>query len=289
MNTVLLAGATGALGRSILRELDARGHDVRALVRDPAKLAATGATATPVIADVRRPETLAGTCDGVEAVISTVGAPLALRLSRRGESFRAVDYQGNMNLLAEARRAGVRRFIYISLFNGGKMPHLEYARAHEDFARELAASGIEWVVIRPTGFFSAFAEIFAMARRGRAMSVGDGSARTNPVHDDDIATIVADAIDGSDREIDVGGPLIHTRREITEMAFASLGTKPRITSIPAGLFRASILPVRPIDRRLYDLLAFFGEVGTTDIVAPVRGSRRLEDYFRALASEGRGS
>jgi uncharacterized protein YbjT (DUF2867 family) len=288
MKTILLAGATGALGSSILRELNGRGHQVRALVRNPARLAASGGAAELVVADVRRPETLAGACDGIDTVISTVGAPLRMGLSRRGESFRAVDYGGNMNLLAEVRRAGVRRFIYISLFNGEKMGDLEYARAHEEFARELTTAGdIESVVIRPTGFFSAFVEIFKMARRGRAMSVGNGSARTNPVHDDDIAIVCADAIDGNEREIAMGGPMIYTRREITEMAFAALGKRPNITSVHPGFFRAMLLPLRLIDRRLYDLFAFFAEVGVTEVVAPVRGTRTLEDYFRELASRAR--
>src|ERR1700755_1111503 len=110
---VLLAGATGRLGQRVRSELESRGYDGRALVRDPCNPA--GEDVEVFSSDARRAETLRGACGGVRAVISTLGASLALRYTAPDATYRDVDLGANLNLLAEARRAGVRKFVYVSL------------------------------------------------------------------------------------------------------------------------------------------------------------------------------
>jgi uncharacterized protein YbjT (DUF2867 family) len=282
---VLVAGAGGRLGRHLLKELAARGHGVRALVRDPR--AVSGEDLDVFACDAREAESLAGACDGVGLVVSALGASLALGYTPRGATFREVDLRANLNLLAEARRAGVRKFVYVSLCGAEALRGLGYVDAHEEFVAALRASGLEHAVVRPTGFFYVFGEIFKMAARGRAFLVGDGTARTNPVHEADVARACADALASVERELPVGGPDVYTRREVTELAFEALGRPPKITSLPPGLVRALVAPVRLFDRRLYDLLEFGVAVGTADVVAPPYGTHSLAEYFRRLAAGAR--
>jgi uncharacterized protein YbjT (DUF2867 family) len=279
---VLVAGAGGRLGRHLLKELAARGHNVRALVRDPCTMA--GEDLDVFGGDARRPESLKGACEGVECVVSALGGSLALRYTPPGATYRDVDLSANLNLLAEARRAGVRKFVYVSLHGAERLRRLVYVDAHEEFVEALGASGLEHTVVRPTGFFYVFAEIFRMAARGRALLVGDGRARTNPIHEADAARACADAVAAGERELSVGGPEVYTRREIAESAFRALGRPPKITSLPPGLVRALVSPVKLFDRRLYDLLEFGLAVGLVDVVAPPYGSRRLPEYFQRLAA-----
>jgi uncharacterized protein YbjT (DUF2867 family) len=120
------------------------------------------------------------------------------------------------------------------------------------------------------------------------MLIGGGEVRTNPVHEDDVARECADAIEVGERELHVGGPETYTRREIAELAFAALGRKPKVSSLPPWLVRAMLKPVRLFDRRLYDFFDFGVAVSTRDLVAPPAGTRSLKRYFDQLAGGGPG-
>jgi uncharacterized protein YbjT (DUF2867 family) len=281
---VLVAGATGQLGREVVSEFQRRGFWVRGLVRDRSRVGPLeGKIDDIALGDVLQPETLTRACQGIDVVFSSVGASLAFASVRPVRTFADVDYAGNLHLLRAAEAAGVGHFMYVSVFGSQLYPELAYVKAHEDFARELAASKVKSIIIRPTGFFSVNGEILKMAQRGPVALIGSGSSRTNPIHEVDLARVCVDAFEHNHHDVEVGGPEIHTRREVVELAFQALGRKPRVFSIPQWFVR-SILPlVRPFDRRLHDLFTFLMTVGNTDVVAPPAGSHRLEHYFRKQA------
>ena len=279
---VLVAGGTGVVGREVVRALGGRGHHVRVCARRPGPEGIT--------ADVMRPETLRGVCDGVDVVVSTIGGSLDIRKVRDRTSYDAVDHLGNRALLDEAERAGVRRFVYVSVFSTPKLRRLEYVAAHVRFEEALRESRLEWGVVRPTGVFAFFLEVLNMARKGRAVVLGDGSARTNPVHEADVAAAVADAVEaeGPVIERDIGGPDTLTRREIAETAFRAVGREPRITGTPPGALREAAAMFLPMNPRLSALLRFGTEVSLIDAVAPAGGTRRLEEYFSEKGASARG-
>lgn len=276
---VLVAGGTGAVGREVVRELAARGHSVRVLSRRAVAIAGCEA----VQGDVLRPETLVGACDGADVVVSAVGGSLDIGKIRDRIGYDAVDHVGNRALLAEAERSGARRFVYVSVFSTPETVALEYVAAHLRFEEALRASTLEQGVVRPTGVFLFLLDALRMARKGRAVVLGDGSARTNPVHEADVAAAVADAVESGERvvETDIGGPDVLTRREIAEAAFRAAGREPRITAEPPGALRAAAGVFLPFNPRLSALLRFGTEVSLTDCVAPALGARRLDDYFAA--------
>ena len=110
---VVLAGAFGNLGADILKCLCADGHEVVAAdLRETAVEGCEGKY-TFVQIDATNPETLKGLCDGAEVVITTVGLTGA---STRFTSY-DIDYKGNMNLYEEAKKAGVKKFNYISVIS----------------------------------------------------------------------------------------------------------------------------------------------------------------------------
>jgi uncharacterized protein YbjT (DUF2867 family) len=279
MPRVLVAGATGYLGGFVCRELKSRGHTVRALVRTPRKLDGLWSSTDEIVhGEITKPETLTGLCDGIDVVFSSVG----ITRQKDGLSFREVDYQGNLNLLREALRAGVKRFVYVSAFNGRQLRHLDIIDAHEAFVDELERSGIEHAVLRPTGYFSDMGEIFTMAKKGRVWLIGDGTARVNPIHGADVAAACADAVEGGPTTIDVGGPEVLSWNEAAELAFAVLGQPARISHVPERLMWAAVRLVRLVKRHQGELLAFFTTMATRDVVAPATGVHTLEAHFREL-------
>ena len=101
---VLLAGASGALGRHLVPLLQSARHDPILLCRDRARVTAPPSVQVR-LANLTVPESLEGACQGVDTVISCAGAPLRLNFSQPA-AFHDIDYLGNANLLAEARRTG---------------------------------------------------------------------------------------------------------------------------------------------------------------------------------------
>jgi uncharacterized protein YbjT (DUF2867 family) len=282
MQRVLAAGATGYLGGFVVRELKNRGHFVCALVRSSSRAEELRPFADEIVeGEVTRSGTLATVCDGIDVVFSSVG----ITRQKDGLTFRDVDYQGNRNLLEEARRAGVRKFVYVSAVNGPSLRHLDIVAAHEDFVDVLEDSGMEYAVVRPTGYFSDMGEVLEMARKGRVWLIGDGSNRVNPIHGADLACVCANAIEGHQTEIDIGGPETVTWNEAARLAFEVLERPAKIFHVPTWLMWLVVRLVRLFNRHQGELLAFFTTMATMDVVAPATGTHTLESHFRELAEQ----
>jgi uncharacterized protein YbjT (DUF2867 family) len=285
---VLVAGATGYLGRFVVQEFKRRGYWIRALARHPERLAQPGPFLAPAVrhqiddlfvGQVTQPETLAGLCEGIDVVFSSVG----LTRQKDGLTFHDVDYRGNRNILDRALEASVAKFVYVSVYNAQLMEHLAIIKAHEDFVRALQVSDLPHTILRPTGYFSDIGQYFQMAESGRAYLIGDGKKRLNPIHGADLACVCAEAITGSDAEVPAGGPVVYSQNEIAELAFSILGKPVRITRIPTWLASAVVGAIRLFDRHAADLFDFFATAGQYENVAPCYGTCTLDDYFRELS------
>lgn len=265
------------------KEFKSRGYFVRALARSPEKLDHMKDEIDEVVkGEITEPESLKDICNGIDIVFSSVG----ITKQKSKLTFKDVDYQGNKNLLEVARKAGAKKFIYVSVFNGPNLLHLDIIKAHEDFVNELKASGINYTIIRPNGYFSDMGVFFNMAKKGRIYLFGSGNNRINPIHGADLAVTCVDALEGEKQEINVGGPHVLKYREVAKLAFEAQGKPVRITSIPIWLTRFMVAVTRIINKHQGELLAFFATVMTSDFVAPTTGTRTLKEYYAVCAVEG---
>jgi uncharacterized protein YbjT (DUF2867 family) len=283
MHTILVAGGTGYLGRFLVIELLKRGYHVRAIVRNSSSLQINHADRLSTYnAEVTKPQTLTGCCDDIDVVISTIG----ITRQKDGFTYMDVDYQANVNLLEEAKKSGVKKFIYVSVLNGERLRNLRICHAKEMFVKELRGSGIPFCIIRPNGFFSDMAEYFKMASKGRVYLFGSGDLKANPIHGEDLAVVCSDEIIGSSTEVNVGGPQTLTQKEIAESAFRALGKQPKIIHFPDWLRSALLRMVRMFTgSRTYGPIEFFLTVMAIDMVAPEYGKRTLGDFFADLAEK----
>ncbi len=142
MKKVLVAGASGYLGKYVVAELKRRGYWVGAFVRNPEKLNHVGPYLEPAVGnivdetfvgDVTKPKTLRGICRDIDIVFSSVG----ITKPSEKASFMDVDYRGNKYLLEEALKEGIEKFIFVSVFNGPKHTYIEVIKAKELFVEEL--------------------------------------------------------------------------------------------------------------------------------------------------------
>ena len=275
---VVVAGATGAIGAEVVRELQSRGSRVRALVREPARL--TTEPEEIFVGNLLNPRTLEGSCAGADAVVSCAGASLASKVfTYRAETFHAVDDGGNRSLLREAEEAGVRRFGYVSVYGGRFLGVSEYIRAHESFAAALRLSAIDHLIVRPTTTFARIGALAERARkRGRLSMPGTGQAQTNPVHEADVAKALVDGLEGREQEMDIGGPEVLSWEEIAEIAAAAAGAaEVRFSYLWRAQLRAAMR--RFTGRHGYDSALYRIAESAVDMVAPAVGERRLGDYF----------
>ncbi len=290
MLKVLVAGATGYLGKFVVQEFKRQGYWVRALVRNPAKLAQVGTFLEPAVnndidevfvGEVTKPETLPGLCDDIDIVFSSIG----ITRQRDKVSFMDVDYQGNKNILDIALASPVQKFIFVSVYQA----HLfqsEIVKARELFVKELMSSGLDYTIIRPTGYFSDMSEFLKMASSGRFFVIGGGQNRMNPIHGMDLAKVCADAVRSKEQEIPVGGPDIYTQLEIAALAFSILGKPAKISRIPLWLAKLLVSAMHPLSKRYYALASFFFTGMQLDMVAPKTGTHTLKEYYRELLDRG---
>ena len=287
MKRVLVAGATGYLGRFVTREFKRRGYWVRALARNPGKLAQAGPFLEPAIGtdvdeiftgEVTKPETLKGLCEGIDVVFSSIG----ITRQRDKVSYKDVDYQGNRNILDLALKSSVQIFIFVSVFNANLLRHIPIVGAREAFVDDLRNTPLDSSIIRPTGYFSDMTEFLKMALSGRIYLIGNGKKRLNPIHGADLAAICVDAVTSRQKEIPVGGPETFNHREIAELAFSVAGRNPKITTIPACPVNLAVKSMRPFSERLYSLSAFFTSAMQMDFVAPRTGNHTLSNYYKEV-------
>jgi uncharacterized protein YbjT (DUF2867 family) len=279
---VLVVGATGYLGKFLVKELKKQGYWVRALSRDKQKIEPVKESIDEVLlGEATKPETIKGLCKDIDIVISSLG----ITKQKEGLTYRDVDYQANRNVLDEALRDHVTQFMYISVFNAHKLGHLEIVKAKEMFAQELIKADIVHTIIRPNGFFSDLTEFINMAKKGRVYLFGHGEYRANPIHGADLAKTCVEHLESNEGgEFDIGGPEILTQNEIALQAFDVLNKTSKISYIPLWFRNLSVKFVRTFTSvKTYGPIEFFMTVLAMDMVAPTYGQHTLKEYFKEMS------
>jgi uncharacterized protein YbjT (DUF2867 family) len=269
MDVVVLGGG-GTLGRLVCREVQARGHKAIPLgrrdgdLRDPAVLAAPNA----------------------RVIINCAGASVAMGLGKGWRGYRAVDIPIGHAAVAAAHKTNAR-LVYIGVHHGAALATTAYVDAHEQVAKAMA--GLDACVVRATGFFSAYTALLPMAKKGMLVDIGDGSARTNPICERDLAEIVVDCALGGDgpRDVSAGGPDVMTRREIFERVAALAGRRVRISGMPVWMAAASAAFTRVVHPRLGQFMQFAVGLAKHDAIAPALGTTRFVDYLKSPDVVGR--
>lgn len=304
---VLVAGASGTIGRAVVKELVTRRHRVTALLREgsdaPRELEGT----TVCRADL---------ADGnaLEAIIAEhrIATVISCFASRSGSPKDAerVDFLGNLTLLKSAEGAGAEHFILLSAICVQR-PKLAFQHAKIAFERALRASRIDHTIVRPTVFFKSLSGQVERVRQGKPFLLfGNGELTLcKPISDADLARFIADCVTDPERRgaiLPIGGPgpAISPRQQ-GEMLFEAAGRAPRFRSVPVAMFDAASA-VLSLGARLSDWFAEKAEYAriaryyaTESMLVldpasgeysadatPEFGTERLADHYRNLMADG---
>lgn len=229
---IVLAGAYGNLGADIFRTLKKQGHEVTALDMMQRDIG-VGSGFKFIKVDVTDPKTLEGACDGADAVITTVG----LTKGSATVSNYDIDYQGNLNLLNEAKKAGIKNFVYISVIKADTAPDVPMVHAKYLFEKELKKSGLTYVIHRPTGYFYDIIKVFRpMIEKGKVTLLGKKPVYANIVSTEDFAKFIVDHMTDENVTYSVGGKEKYSYEEIARMCFEAAGKEPVIKRASPGIF-----------------------------------------------------
>jgi NADH dehydrogenase len=250
---ILITGAAGFVGSNVLTALGDR--LVRALVRDKR---AAGRIAGPnvelVEGDVTRPESLRGVMDGCEAVIHLV----AIIAEEGGATFDTVIRQGTVNVVAEAKRAGIDRFVHMSALGTRNDPRFGYFEAKWQAEQAVERSGIPWTIFRPSVIFGPGDEfINTLAKLVKSAPVipvvGSGKSKFQPVAVHEVAAAFVRALDDpatAYRIYDLGGGKTYTYEEMLDVISEQLRvSKPKV-HVPKAMMSAVVTLSGPLPKAL---------------------------------------
>ena len=278
---VVLAGAFGNLGAEILKSLCREGHEVVAADLKEREVEGTKGKYRFVAIDATNPETLKGLCEGAEVVITTMGLTGA---STRFTSY-DIDQKGNMNLYEEAKRAGVKKFNYISVIScdepgAEKVPMLHAKYLVEE---EIKKQPMDWVIYRPTGYFYDIAKVFKPYVDKGAMQLlkGYGKVRANVVDCEDFANFIVAHMNDKNVTFNVGGKETYTYEEMAAMCFKAANKPLKIKWAPIWLF--GILANLPKIKKAgkHDIILFSKWTLSHDLVGDTEvGEKSFKEYLK---------
>ena len=264
---ILVVGATGNLGRKVVRSLRASGEEVRALTRVISKadeLKTLGAQ--PVRGDLTDPESLDFALRGARSVVLAAHS----LLGRGSESSEAVDDEGHRALIDRAKGAGVQHIVYTSVLGASPVHPIDFWRTKARVERHLRESGIGYTIIRPTSFMETHAYMLigkSVIEGKRVMLTGKGSNPRNFVAAEDVAKVVVGALRIPSLRgdtIEVGGPENLTTHQVVKIFEKVSGRRARVRHVPAAVIRGMARVMKPVHPGVSRIMRLSALSETTD-------------------------
>ncbi len=246
---VFVTGGTGFVGGHVLGAID---RPIRLLVRDKAKAArGTGAGVELVEGDVTDAASLLGAMDGCGAVVHLV----AIIAEEGGATFDGVIHRGTANVVEEAKRAGVGRFIHMSAMGARDDDRFAYMQAKWRAEQAVQGSGLSWTIFRPSVIFGPgdgfINQLASLIRKAPVIPVvGSGTSEFMPVRVEEVATAFKRALDDpattTGQLYELGGAKTYTYEELLDVIAAKLGKKKPKVHIPVGLMMPVVKLSKPL-------------------------------------------
>ena len=236
---ILVTGGTGVIGAGVIAELLRRGHSVRLLSRHAEHDAKQWERVEPFAGDVVDPRTLRGAGGGCDAIVHIAG----IVTEHAPElTFDKVNVGGTRNVIDEAKRAGVRRFLFVSSL-GADRGSSDYHRSKFAAEQIVERSALNWTIARPGNVYGPGDEVVStilkMVRSLPAVPViDDGEQKFQPIWYEDLARAIATLLERDDsihRTYELGGSEVTTMNDLIRRFREITDRKPLRVPVPAAL------------------------------------------------------
>lgn len=314
---VFVVGATGYIGKFVVRELVARGYQVVSFARQRSGVGAS-TTAERTREELEGSEVRFGDVAELGSLMKNgirkehfdvVVSCLTSRTGGVKDSWN-IDYQATRNALDAGLAAGAKQFLLLSAICVQK-PLLEFQRAKLKFEKELIESGMTYSIVRPTAFFKSIAGQVESVKNGKPFTMfGNGELTScKPISESDLARFMVDCLEDPSKQnkvLPIGGPGdAISVKEQGEMLFELLGKEPKFKRVPIQMFDI-VIPVMSFLAKIFpkledkaefarigkyycseSMLVLNPETGEYDADAtPSYGTDKLRDFYKRVLKEG---
>ncbi len=229
ISSVFVTGATGFVGRAIVRELLARGITPVCLVRSPKKLYTQHREINPnrlvaVAGDLFDAKALRAALERSQAAIHLVGIIIARPL--RGQTFRRIHVKGTQNVVDAVCNRGIRRYLHMSALGTRPNAISKYHQTKWAAEETVRKSGLDWTIFRPSIIHGPEGEFMQLMKRFMCGLVppvipyfGSGTAKLQPVSVKDVAYCFVESLlrpETIGQIIPLGGPRPYSWIELYE-------------------------------------------------------------------------
>jgi uncharacterized protein YbjT (DUF2867 family) len=237
---LLLTGATGLVGSTLLRRLLAEGVQVRCLVRDPRRLGAQRVKVQIALGDLADPPSFRNALRGVDTVVHLAAA---IR-DQPHASIEELDGIATWRMVEAAERLGVERFVFFSALGASDYHRTRCLRAKALAEQAVRESGLESIVFAPSIVYAPGDPWLTLLERFALLPVmamsGSGRAEYEPIWAEDVADCVAASLrgarePGAHRRYELAGPQRMSHEEIVRTVLRSLGRSRPLVRVPTPL------------------------------------------------------
>lgn len=293
--TVVVVGATGMLGTEIIHQLLEEGFEVKGLVRktsDPDKVIALKESGVQTVTgDLKDPESLLPAFEGADVLISTASCTFS---RQTGDSIETVDLHGQLNVIAAAKKAGVKKIIYIS-FNEINL-EFPLQTAKRTVEKSLKSSGLAYTILQPTVFMEVWlsAPLGFDSTNAMATIYGSGENPISWISYRDVAAFAVAAVDNeasNNKSFELGGPEQLSPLEVIALFEQEGSKKFMVNKIPVEALRAQkAAATDPLSESFAGLMLGYAEGNSIQMeetlnILPV-SMMAVRDYARAILPAG---
>jgi uncharacterized protein YbjT (DUF2867 family) len=234
---ILMVGATGTLGRQIVRRALDEGHQVQCLVRNPKKATFLKEWGASLIkGDLCKPETLPSALEGMDAVIDAATARPTDALS-----VKQVDWDGKVALIQAMKAAGVERYVFFSILNAEEFPNVPLMNIKHCTEQFIQEADLDYTILKPCGFMQGLIPQYAIPiLDNQAVWVTGESTPIAYMDTLDIAKFAVRALEVPEtnkRSFPLAGSRAWTAEEIINVCEQLSGKEAKISRLPMGLLQ----------------------------------------------------
>ena len=236
---LLLTGATGLVGSTLLPRLLAEGTHVRCLVRDPRRLGAQRVRVQIALGDLTDPPSFRNALRGVQTVVHLAAS---IRDQPRG-SIEELDGIATWRMVEAAERQGVERFVFFSALGASTHHRTRLLRAKALAEQAVREADLHSIVFAPSIVYAPGDPWLTLLERLALLPVmplsGRGRAPFQPIWAEDVAGCVIATLRSSDAKpherYELAGPDTLSHEEIVRTVLRSLGRRRPVLHVPTPI------------------------------------------------------